>query len=199
VLEGGLQANVRKNGPHILLEGGLQEKVKKRALKRILLKEAKEGSGWAAALVLSVKFDDIECTHDVVDNSRRQPIHIAASRGNQAMVRLLVHTGAAVDTPDKYGSTPLLMVCRTGNLELAKILVDAGAEVSAANKQGDTPLLAALMAGNVELAEILIRKGADVPALMLQHRSDGAGMLALAIVSGKEGCISFAVKHGANR
>ena len=183
-------------GPHIVLEGGLQEMVEASAVERILLKEARQGSAWAVALVLSLKFDDIQCTHDTVDNSSGfKPIHLAASRGDEAMVRLLLRTGAAVEEKDRQGSTPLLLACRVGNLELAKMLVDAGAEVSAANNQGDTPLLAALMAGNLELAEILVRKGADVTAC----RSDGAGMLALAIVSGKEGWISFAVKHGANR
>ena len=183
-------------GPHIVLEGGQQDMMEAGALKRILLKEARQGSALAVALVLSLKFDDIQCTHDTVDNnSGSKLIHLAANRGDEAMVHLLLRTGAGVDEMDKHRSTALLMACKIGTLELAKMLVDAGAEVSAANDQGDTPLLAALMAGNLELAEVLVRKGADVTAC----RSDGAGMLALAIVSGKEGWISFAVKHGANR
>ena len=85
-------------GPHIVLEGGLQETVKAGALKRILLKEARHGSGWAVALMLSVEFDDIKCTHDIVDNKPGSKlINLAVSRGDEAMVRLLVRTGAAVE------------------------------------------------------------------------------------------------------
>ena len=69
-----------------MLEGG-QALVQAGALERILLKEAKQGSGWALALLLSVKFEDIQCTHDAVDNSGCQLIHLAASRGDEALVR----------------------------------------------------------------------------------------------------------------
>ena len=210
--------------PHIMLAGMLQEMVEAVAsneeissddlvtdrLGRLLLTEVSQGSVWAVALVLSVKFDDIQCTGI---GWFPKSIHLAVSRGDEPIVLLLVLACAAVEEMDEHESTPLLMVCRTGslrlatmlvdagagvsaandqgdtplltacragNLELAKMLVDAGGEVSAANDQGNTPLLAALMAGNVVQAEMLVRKrGADDD----HRRSDGAGMLALAILA----------------
>ena len=67
--------------------------------------------------MLSVKFDDIKCTgYDAVDNSGCQPVHLAVSRGYDAMVRLLVRTGAAVEERDEHGSTPFLMASRMGTL-----------------------------------------------------------------------------------
>jgi hypothetical protein len=104
-------------GPHIVLEGGLKEMVEADAfeeeddsdgpapdrLERLLLTEVRMGSAWAVALVLSLKFDDIQCTHDTVDNSSGSKlIHLAASCGDEAMVRLLLRTGAAVEEKDEH-------------------------------------------------------------------------------------------------
>jgi hypothetical protein len=99
-------------GPHVVLEGGLQDMVDAGALQRILLTEARQGSGWAMALLLGLKFHDIQCTHDTVDQE---------SGSN------LIH----LQGKDNQGSTPLLLACRMGNLELAQVLVETGAEVSA--------------------------------------------------------------------
>ena len=90
-------------GPHVVLEGGLQEMVEAGALQRILLKEASQGGGWAMALVLGLKFYDIQCSHDTVDEeSGSNLIHLATSRGDEAMVRLLLRTGAAVEEKDEH-------------------------------------------------------------------------------------------------
>ena len=119
-------------GPHnIVLEGGLQEMVEAYAseeedesdspasdrLERLLLTEVKLGSAWAVALVLGLKFDDIQGTHDTVDNNRGSKlIHLAAIRGDETMVRLLLRTDATVEEEDKQGSTPWLMACRMRKL-----------------------------------------------------------------------------------
>jgi ankyrin repeat protein len=47
------------------------------------------------------------------------------------------------------------------------------------NKRGDTPLLVVVESGKLEIAEKLVSKGANVETV----RMDGAGLLALVIVS----------------
>ena len=151
-------------GPHIVLEGGLLKRVKNNALKGLLFMVARQESGWALALVLSVKFDDVLCTIDAKDRSGSTTLHGACRAGSLNLTETLVEAGAEVSAANDQGDTQLLAACRTDNLELAKMLVDAGAEVSSANDQGDTPLLAAMVAENIELAAMLVHQGADVTA-----------------------------------
>jgi hypothetical protein len=72
---------------------------------------------------------------------------------------------------------------------------DEDDDISAANKQGNTPLLAASAGGHLELAKMLVAAGANVKTT----RADGAGLLALAIVSQKEAFVNFAFEHGPRR
>ena len=65
----------------------------------------------------------------------------------------------------------------------------AGAGVSAENYRGDTTLLAAVGAGKFEFAEMLVSKGANVEAV----RTDGAGLLSLAIVSQQAELLNLAL------
>ena len=166
-------------------------------------KEASEGSGWAAALLLGVSFGEDDdgnarmCDCDAHDRSGRSHVlHVAVVRGDADIVSLLSRAGADVEVGDGDGNTPLLLACRAGHLELAQVLVDKGADASAANEQGDTPLLAAVAAGNAQLARELVEAGgANVEA----SREDGANVLVLAILSKNEACIKFALTRGPKR
>jgi len=135
----------------------------------LLVKEASEGSGWAAALLLGVSFggeDEIArmCDCDAYDRAGRGGLHVAVERGDADMVALLLRARADAGMEDERGNTPLLLACASGHLELAQMLVGKGADASAANDQGETPLLAACTTGHLELAKMLLDKGADPSA-----------------------------------
>jgi len=49
--------------------------------------------------------------------------------GNLELVRLLIETGAGIDTVDQHGQTALHIAARYGNLELAGLLIEAGAQI----------------------------------------------------------------------
>ena len=100
-----------------------------------------------------------------------------------------------VEVLNSKGESPLLTACGAGNVELARMLVSAGCKVNAFNRLGDTPLLAACGAGSLELAEMLATLGAKVEAV----RKDGAGLLAVAIVSQKAELLNFALARGPKR
>ena len=173
---------------------------------------AANGSAWEVALLLSVAYavgdegqtrtfdcndddNDEDDEDDERDENRQRPIHFAAARGDEEMIAVLVSARADLNPADDQGNTPLLAAITTGHLELAKVLIDAGADISAANKQGNTPLLAASAGGHLELAKMLVAAGANVKTT----RADGAGLLALAIVSQKEAFVNFAFEHGPRR
>lgn len=47
----------------------------------------------------------------VESNSKKSPLHIAASEGNIMMCEFLLHKGAKVDARDKLLRTPLHLAC----------------------------------------------------------------------------------------
>ena len=68
-----------------------------------------KGVGWTVALLLCVKFDDIECTHDTIEYYRGcQPIHFEAIRRHGAMVHFLRCAGTDINAEDVLEARPCL-------------------------------------------------------------------------------------------
>jgi len=80
----------------------------------------------------------------------------------------LIDHGAAVDKPNRSGTTPLIFAMRMERLDVMKILIDAGADVNHRLNSGWTMLLQAVDCnpdrgnGTGEIVKFLIEAGADV-------------------------------------
>src|SRR6476661_1277580 len=85
---------------------------------------------------------------------------LAAKFGNTARVASLLKEGAAVNSRDREGDTPLNMAAAKGNADLAAVLLQAGADVNLANLSGVTPLMAASFASKPEIVQALLAAGA---------------------------------------
>lgn len=85
---------------------------------------------------------------------------LAAKFGNTPRVASLLKEGAAVNSRDRNGDTPLNMAAAKGNAELAALLLQAGADANLANISGVTPLMAASFAGKAEIVQSLLAAGA---------------------------------------
>jgi ankyrin repeat protein len=59
----------------------------------------------------------------------------ASARGDVAMVRAILDSGASANTKDSEGITALMYAARKGNAEVAQVLLEKGADVNA--KDGD--------------------------------------------------------------
>lgn len=53
-------------------------------------------------------------------------LHIAASKGNLEIVKILIKAGAVVNMRNEEGMTPLMLACSTKNLHIAKYLLKIG-------------------------------------------------------------------------
>jgi len=53
---------------------------------------------------------------------------LAAERGHEAVVKLLLEKGAALETKDKSGRTPLSLAARRSHEAVVKLLLEKGAE-----------------------------------------------------------------------
>lgn len=94
-------------------------------------------------------------------------LSIAAVKGHEEIVKLLIAKGADVNAKDKDGWTPLMSAVSISNVEIVKILLNKGAGVNAAitdgRFRGATPLTIALVKKeedtNLEIIKALVNKG----------------------------------------
>ncbi|KAI0516990.1 ankyrin [Xylaria bambusicola] len=126
------------------------------------------------------------------DNSRWEPMELAAHCGRSDIVRILAESGSDInrrfvnnkplvhiavdddalgallefrprlDVQDDSGGSPLHAIRRYTSLENVKLLVRAGLDINLTNKDNVTPLVQALRWGNEEAANYLLSKKASL-------------------------------------
>ncbi len=90
---------------------------------------------------------------------------LAARAGRVERVAALLGQGAAVNSRDRNGDSPLNMAAGKGNVALVEVLIKAGADVNLGNLAGVTPLMSAAFASNAEIVRKLLDAGAKVESL----------------------------------
>jgi ankyrin repeat protein len=91
----------------------------------------------------------------------------------------LFDAGAAVDTRDNRGETPLHWAIQGGHKQIVEWLLDHGADIHARDIEGHTPLHTAVIRfggsgiDKKALVELLLRRGANLTATYLQFSPMG--------------------------
>lgn len=85
---------------------------------------------------------------------------LAAKAGRTDRVAALLTEGAAVNSRDRNGDSPLNMAASKGNEALVEVLLRAGADVNLANISGVTPLMGAAFKGQPSIVRRLMAAGA---------------------------------------
>ena len=91
------------------------------------------------------------------------PLHYAASRGQIAMIDLLLEHNAYIDAESPNGTTPLMMAAGYGSAQATRALLQAGADATPQNAEGMTALDFALGFGKAESASVLRATALAVP------------------------------------
>ena len=94
-----------------------------------------------------------------VNGSDESPLMMAALKGEQEFVTLLLARDAAVN---KTGWAPLHYAATSGQLTIMKQLLDKSAFIDAQSPNGTTPLMMAASYGTPEAVKLLIEAGADI-------------------------------------
>ena len=93
------------------------------------------------------------------------------------MVRVLLNRGAAVNSEDKLGQTPLHMVSggattsQEAGVHIAKLLLEHGADVNAEDNDHESPLDFASRHGKLDIASLLSRYGGKANTKVDQSRN----------------------------
>lgn len=61
----------------------------------------------------------------------------------------------AVDSPDKFGLSPLMVAAQRGYVDVARVLLESSADVNFQSSSGKTALMMACYSGHIEVAKLL--------------------------------------------
>ncbi|GFN98694.1 myotrophin-like protein [Plakobranchus ocellatus] len=85
------------------------------------------------------KYEKVTMGIDVnIEVQGRLPLHFAADYGQTDVIEYLLSKGATVNTPDKYGITPLLSAIFEGHTSSVKLLLEKGADKSGKSPGGES-------------------------------------------------------------
>ncbi|PKK43584.1 hypothetical protein CI102_11171 [Trichoderma harzianum] len=91
------------------------------------------------------------------------PLWYAAQNGYEALVKLLLASGAIVNTTDMFGESALSVAARIGHQGIVEALLAAGADINAGTGFAkETALLEAAVSGHQGIVEALLAAGANV-------------------------------------
>ncbi len=145
---------------------------------------AESGDEILASIFLALN----ECDVDAKDYSGPTPLYLAVSNSHEAMVRLLLESGADVDDAKveakvrRYGGplkdrhdgvapllprdtyTPLCWAVYSGDEAIVRLLLERGADVKAKDTAGRTALFWAADKGYEAVMRLLLERGADIDA-----------------------------------
>ncbi|KAK3275339.1 hypothetical protein CYMTET_16526 [Cymbomonas tetramitiformis] len=172
----GVNAGTGQRPLHVEAERGMVEMVRELAGKGAEV-DAEDGEGRTALTVALVFGQEaaaralLEARAGVNAGTGQRPLHAAAKKGMEEMVRELVEKSTEVDAEDGEGRTALTVALAFGQEGAARALLEAGAGVNAGT--GQRPLHAAARKGMEEMVRELVGKGAEVDA------EDGDGCTAI--------------------
>lgn len=92
-------------------------------------------------------------------------LHIAAESNDIASVTFLLSAGAAVDSVQYDGSTPLIVAVKCRYSKIVKVLLDYGANIEQKDKHGLSPLHLACRKGSIDVLNTLLENGADINSI----------------------------------
>lgn len=123
------------------------------------LKAVKESDGNKVTEMLDKPGSSIINTRE--SDSGDTALHIVTRRGDATYIRFLLSRGAAINSQDARGNSPLVIAVNGNCRECVDLLLARKANVNLANTSGETPLIRAVQMRNLDMADALLKAGAN--------------------------------------
>lgn len=91
----------------------------------------------------------------------KTPLHAAAENGKKKIAKLLLNSGARVDTMNKDGVTALMLAASNNHVAVLSLLFDCGASFYVIDEKGLTALHHACIGGSLKAVRFLLNAGAE--------------------------------------
>lgn len=98
-------------------------------------------------------------------------LQLAAAKGHESAVSMLLKFGANPNAVDNAFQTALYYACKNNKVKVVRLLLNAGANPNIANVVGVSGLMAAAQMGNELMMEELFKHGADGSSLDIHDQS----------------------------
>jgi len=95
------------------------------------------------------------------DYDNRHALHLAAARGHDEVVVLLISFGASVNAVDNFGRTPIMEAVLNGHFETIRLLREAGAELLVSQSDLAYKMCTAAQCGDYSRLAQYLAAGAD--------------------------------------
>jgi hypothetical protein len=105
------------------------------------------------------------------DADGNTPLHGAVLSGEPTVAAMLLDAGAAIDTLNKSGASPLSIACRAANWPLAKFLLERGAKSTLPNAEPALVAAAGIADDDAAGVKLLLKHRAAVNAVDARQRS----------------------------
>jgi len=108
--------------------------------------------------------DDSEGEQNDLDGEEpfQTSLHIAAERGHEDIVNMLLASGTAVDEHDSERNTALHRATYNKKLNVVLRLLKDGANPNAVNTAGWTPVHLAVSTGSIDIVRVLVQHGGNL-------------------------------------
>lgn len=100
--------------------------------------------------------------HGALVSAAREPLTHAATGGKLEIVKLFLEFGASIDEKDEYGRSAAMLAAMEGHEGVVRYLLDLGAAADVVDKFENSLLTAAAIGGLVNIVRLLLERGFNV-------------------------------------
>ena len=162
-----------------------------RQQEQVLLWAAEGGYGAVVRLLLLENRLNLEIR---TEDKERTPLALAAYRGHEVVVRLLLEKGANLESRGTNSRTPLAWAAYWGYDVVVGLLLEKGANLESQDTDSRTPLVLAACEGHDGVVGLLLEKGADLES----QDTDSRTPLVWAAYRGHAAVVGLLLEKGAD-